>query len=195
MKSAPEFKNLPNCGKIETRREVEECVDMYLNNYATGFMDVDRDASIHSLDTLVRRGKFVRAFREGGAVVAWIYAEVLRPCHCSHNIFQQLYYGTSLKAYRVKRPLVALHQAMWEHARTLDVKYVVSYGNHNDENNIFVKILELNGWSRSGSCVMRPAPPRDSTDSGRFGTQGAASDGREGVAMGRVRGPPRAALS
>lgn len=136
-------------------KDLEYCVDMYLEQNDNSFMEASRDEACMSLLQAVRRNKFVRVLRDNDSIVAWIYADTVKLQHqCNFN-FQQLYYCSILAGVRSVRAVVDLHELMFNSAPS-NSKYCVSAGSHMDQSNTFARILEKHGWQRRGYLAVRP---------------------------------------
>ena len=171
--------------KLATIKDVEFCADMYLALNDDSFLPTDRRTSIASLHRLARGGKFVRALKKDGLIVAWIYADLVHLSHSDLTFFQQLYYASAETGLAAYRCLVQLHEEMYAHARTTKADYCLSACSPMDTTQVLARALEKNGWKRRGflaAKVVVPAPPGQARLVGRL-------DGLEGAATTPL-GPP-----
>lgn len=139
--------------EIKSNNEIEECVNMYLS--LNDWLDTDFTAAYRKLYQLVKIKKFIRVVEDTEKIIAWIYCDIILPRHHSKVHFQQLYYASNQKGLKAYKCVVLLHQAMLEEAIRLGMPMALSLGSHEDEDNVFAKILEKNGWERRGYAAMR----------------------------------------
>lgn len=136
--------------KILKETEIEICVDLYIKDNDETFIPANRKSSIEALSNHLKSGAFFRILEDDGEVVAWILAKRCKPDHISQMVFQQLYYGSSLRGIKSARAVKMLHDDLIMEAKRMNIKRIISTGNHLDTENVFTRILEKSGWKRRG---------------------------------------------
>jgi len=71
-----------------------------------------------------------------------------------------MYYACDQTGISAYRSIVLLHDEMQKCSLKLPVKYCVSAGSPLDDNNVFAKVLEKNGWSRKGYMAVTGGGPK-----------------------------------
>ncbi len=125
-----------------------------LNDHS--FIKVSKDRSIKFLLQFCKQNKFVRILLNSkDEIEAWIYADIGQPYHCDDKVMQQMYYASNQTGVRAYRNVVDLHNALLEEAKLRNISLVMSQGSHLDEQNVFTRILEKNGWDRRGHIALK----------------------------------------
>jgi len=136
--------------KILNEREIEICVDLYIKDNDETFIPASRKDSLEAMTNHLKSNAFFRILEDDGKIVAWILAKRHKPDHISQMVFQQMYYGSALKGIKSARAVKILHEALIEEAKRMNIKRIISSGNHLDTENVFTRILEKAGWKRRG---------------------------------------------
>jgi hypothetical protein len=136
--------------KVQTLKEIEYCIDMYLARLNDTFLPPSRELAIRNLKDRVQRQRYVRVCRDDAhKVLAWIYADVGQAHHFDGVIFQQHYYGTSVDGIMAVRCLELLHDDMVQYAKNeTKADYCMSSCGPQDVKQTFSRILEKCGWKR-----------------------------------------------
>jgi hypothetical protein len=142
--------------------DLKECIDLYYNINDHSFAFVDKNESLKNLYQLYLKKEFIRVIKKDNKIIAWILCIKNKPLHSANNHLQQIYYACSEKGFLAYKCVVVLHNAMIEEAKRIRINELISQGSHLDDNNVFAKILERNGWSRRGYLASYRLPQQDS---------------------------------
>jgi hypothetical protein len=134
--------------EINDQKELEVCVDLYIDLNDESFIPSNRNVSLNSLNTFKNSGAFFRVLEDNGKIVAWILAVKMKSPHTGEVSLQQVYYGSNLKGIKSVRAVQILHTALVSEAQKRKICRVISTGSHMDSENVFTRILEKMGWNR-----------------------------------------------
>lgn len=158
--------------RLTSNKDIETCVDMYLALSDEDFMPSSRAKSLEHMWKVARQGRFIRALKRDGELVAWIYAEKVQLLHTDYPTFQQIYYASNQTGAAAARCVKILHQAMLDEARARGIEYCVSAASHLDPECVFSRILERTGWQRRGHVALARLGPRPGAGEARGGGPG-----------------------
>jgi hypothetical protein len=144
--------------KIETKEDLQYCVNLYYNLNDHEFLDVDPNICYTSLYKLYKQNNFIRVIRKDDKIIAWLLAIKTQALHMSYPQLQQLYYACDQKGFIAYKCVVLLHEALVEEAKLSNIRFCISQGSHMDPENIFAKILEKQGWDRRGHTAALRLP-------------------------------------
>lgn len=143
--------NMLQVVKPRSLDDIDTCVKMYLSQNDESFIPASYEKAYHILNQLVKRNKFVRmALNSEDEIIGWIYGDIGEIPHVETRVMEQKYFTTNQEGIGAVRVIKLLHNALIQEAVSKDIKLITSHGNHLDENNVFVKILEKQGWERRG---------------------------------------------
>jgi hypothetical protein len=135
--------------KMKTTKEIEPCIDLYIQLNDEEFIPSNKKSSMRSLLKHLQEGAFFRLLEDDdGKIVAWILATKCMPEHTGEVTLQQRYYGSNLTGIKSARAVKVLHEALIYEAQRQGISRVISMGSHLDPENIFTRILEKMGWKR-----------------------------------------------
>ena len=145
---------------IHSKADIQACVSLYaaLNDFS--FLNADEAVAYKNLLTAAKKQHFIRVLRENNRIIAWAWFIKTQSLHMKESQYQQHYFASNQTGIKAARCVKLLHRAAIEEAKTLDVAFVISQGSHMDENNIFAKILEKDGWLRRGHTAVFKLPQR-----------------------------------
>ena len=130
-----------------TVQEAEICVDMYLAHNEPDFLPADRKVALRNLITAAKRKKFVVVIEDNG-IRGFLLATVGGNLHTDVPILNQNYYCSNYTGTKAVKAVVETHKALIDYAEENKIAFILSSGSHQDETNIFARILERNGWKR-----------------------------------------------
>lgn len=136
--------------KPRTKADIEACVRMYRDLHDESLIETDFESAYKNLYDAVKLNKFVRIALRDSQLVAWIWADVVKPAYSKEKVFQQLFYCSNETGFASARLVLAMHDALIDEARRLGLKHVISQGSHTDEKFVMARLLEKNGWKRCG---------------------------------------------
>ena len=141
--------------KCRNLGDAKECVEMYLlyahQSPMNGLPEFSFDNAYNQLVSSIRVGKFFRILlNDSGEIVAWILCSKYHIPYFKDPVFFQEYYYSSLRGFSAFRALHMLHKEALREAASKALEFMVSGGSFLDEDNIFAKLLEVNGWARKG---------------------------------------------
>ena len=142
--------------------DLKECIDLYYSINDHSFTFVDKNESLKNLYQFYLKKEFIRVIKKNNKIIAWILCIKNKPLHSTKNHLQQIYYASSEKGFSAYKCVITLHNAMIDEAKRIGVNELLSQGSHLDDNNVFAKILEKNGWSRRGYLASYKLPQEDS---------------------------------
>jgi hypothetical protein len=141
--------------KPRSIEDIETCVNMYLSQNDESFIPASFDKSFSVLLQLTKRNKFVRmVLKDEKEIIGWIYADIGQILHVDTKVFEQRYFTTNQTGSSAVRVIKLLHNALIEEAKDKNISLITSHGSHMDEENVFVKILEKQGWERRGYLAL-----------------------------------------
>lgn len=146
---------------IKSDEEVLEAVDLYHKISDKLFISISKEESIKNFKKLVSYKKFLKCIKKNNVIIAWIYADIMKPLHMSENVFYQFYYASSETGISAYKCVVMLHNEMIKEASKRKIRYSISQGSFMDEHNTFSRILEKNGWDRRGHTAIFELPQQD----------------------------------
>lgn len=148
---------------IHSLRDVEICVDMYMQYNDDTFMLAERDVALKQITLIARRQKFFRVLKEDGVIVACLIADTACNHHSSVRMIAQQYYASNQTGVKAFKCIKLLHEELFKYAEETKHELVASAGSHFDPDNTFARILEKLGWQRRHYlCVKRTSHHRDS---------------------------------
>jgi hypothetical protein len=140
--------------KIKNKEELGTCVDLYIKYNREDLIPSDRETAIKAIRRYVTNNAFMRVLEVDGVIMAWLLAIVTQKDFVKGQVMQQVYYGSDFKGSKAFKAVVMLHDALLEEAELRKIRYVLSTGSNQDENNTFTRILEKAGWARVGSLAV-----------------------------------------
>jgi hypothetical protein len=123
---------------------------MYINYEKQPIISINRKEAIKHLFQKVRTRKFVRVLREENKIIAWIYADKVKPPFGEYYVFQQMFYvsdQTGMKSYRCVK---LLHEEMLKEGKSQNCKYALAVSSHLDSDFTYARMLERLNWRRQG---------------------------------------------
>jgi hypothetical protein len=125
---------------------------MYCNRI-TNFLPVEYDYVLKRVQHAIRKGAFIRVYKEDNKILGWILATKTGMDFNQKTSLQQQYFCSNETGYKLYKILKLLHEELFIAAKECD--YAISSGSPLDENMIFAKLLEKAGWTRHGYLCYR----------------------------------------
>lgn len=94
--------------------------------------------------------EYVDVYKRSNKPVAFICGNISKQPFSTQKVLNQNFYYTSLQGYGAFIAQKELHKRFIEYARKRHIKTILSAGSYFDEDNIFAKMLEKQGWTRYG---------------------------------------------
>jgi hypothetical protein len=135
--------------------DIETCIDIYLPQNQEHMLPSDRATACNTMRVLLARGAFCRALWVDGKIHAWLLASAMQREFIKEPVLQQVFFGSDLKGTQAYNAVVALHLEMEKEAVRRGINLLISTGSNQDPDNTFTRILERNGWNRSGYLATR----------------------------------------
>lgn len=138
----------------KSAQELMICADIYIG-YNNDFVQVDRGWAHKQILDYWRQKNYIRVIYHEGQIVGFIAAMYCASKHSPEWRLLQEYYCTNLKGFASAKAVRLAHRDMLEYAKRRGIGLVQSPGSHMDPDNVFVRILERDGWQRSGYLAQR----------------------------------------
>jgi hypothetical protein len=135
-------------------QELLACADIYIS-YNNDFLKVDERWAHKQILDYWRQKNYIRVIWHEGQIVGFIAAIYCASKHSPEYRLLQEYYCTNLKGFSAAKAVRAAHRDMIEYATRRGIGLIQSPGSHMDSDNTFVRILEKDGWERSGYLAQR----------------------------------------
>lgn len=138
---------------VRSRREVEYCIDMYVN--WPSLIPVSKEVCMSRFTELWQRRKFMLTLKDDDNVIkAYIYAEPMLLIMYDKPVLAVSVYCSNEKGIRAVRSIQTLYSIAAYKAKLLGYKYITAGCNAYDITFVLTRILEKEGWSRSGSSAV-----------------------------------------
>lgn len=144
--------------KIKSKQDLIDCVELYYNLNDHLFIDVDKNICYSNISKLYKQDNFIRVIEKENKIIAWMLATKVQPLHTLYPMLQQLYYACNQTGFIAYKCVIMLHEALVEEAKRLNLRMCISQGSHMDPENVFVRILEKQGWERRGHTAILKLP-------------------------------------
>jgi len=133
-----------------TITDLTEFVDIYISVAGNQILPLDRNVSISNIRQKYLNKAFIRGLKDENGITGFILGEPVQHPHLSFIVMQQMYFASNYKGIKAAKAVIILHKALYDFAELRHIPMVMSTGSFLDENNVFTKILEKQGWSRTG---------------------------------------------
>lgn len=143
---------------LKDYKELKYCVKFACERYDSLLFPPDENYFFNSMKQFIKDGGIVKVIIVNDEIVSWGGIHISAPyLHTPEKEVSQMYYQTKLSGVLAVRSLRLYHESMVEHAKLHGIHKCTSSSIMGTQDT-FYRILEKDGWVRSG-CVMVHTQP------------------------------------